>query len=190
MDTQELILGALTRAVTSRTEWDEEPALYFLYADGSGARLSQAAVPYGSWSRGRPPQVLEEISYILQEAAAEDVATLVSLRPESLYGMAFRSEAYYATANERTDPGSGERLEADALARRISERPDRVEIRFIQAVGQDGTFYYVQQRRDNGEVTSEVFPDGGDGPQVGGTVPEALMRITAALLGAPSERGQ
>lgn len=190
MDTRDSILGALTRAVTSRTEWDEEPALYFLYADAFGARLSQAAVPYGAWSRGRPPEVLEEMSYVLQAGAAEDGSTLAILRPESLYGMAFRSEAYFAVANERTDPGSGERLVADARARRISQRPDRVEIRFIQAVDRDGTFYYVHQRRDSGEIASDVSPGGGDGPQVGGTVPEALMRMAAALLGSIPGRGQ
>lgn len=190
MDTRDSIVGALRRAVTERTEWDEEPALYFLYADASGARLSQACVPRGAWSRGRPPEVLEEMSYVLQEAAADEAGVLGSLRWESLYGVAFRCEAYFAIANERTDPGSGGRLEADAAARRISERPDRVEIRFIQAVDRDGTFYFVQQRRDNGEVTSDVFPADGDGPQVSGTVPEALNRMAAALLGVPSGGGR
>ena len=179
METRDSILSALRRALEQRTEWDEEPALYFLYMDGLGARLSQAAVPYGAW-RGRPPEALEEMSYALQNGAGE----LRPAAPKSLYGMAFRCEAYYAVANERTNPGSGRRLEEDARARRISQRPDRVEIRFIQAVDRDGTVYYVSQRRDTGEVSSDVIPaDDAEGAQVGGTVPEALDRMVAALLG-------
>lgn len=165
----EEIAAALSAEIAGRTEWDEPPALYFLYVEDGAVTLRRQPYPDEWWSRGRPPEVLEAMSQIIEAHFGPLSAAL----PESLYAVAFFCETWLV---QEPPPGTAERseLESDAWAHRIHTRPDRVETRSMWAVDRNGTRYQVVLRRDIDTEPQKVTGSRGD-------IPESLNRMVRSL---------
>jgi hypothetical protein len=172
------VLAALAAEVGSRTEWDEPPALYFLYLDGGKARISQASVPEFLWSADAPPRVLARIA----DSLGEFSGLLSAVAPEGLHGAAFRCEAWVVDAGK---PGTERRSEvsAEAMAKRLDVHPDRVESRCMYAVDRAGATYSVTQAKGDPEVKRSVSYRKPGSPDFTGIIPNALDRLVTALLG-------
>jgi len=174
---QERIAAALSAEVASRTEWDEPPALFWLALEGGMPRLVPAPVTPGTWSLGPPATVLS----VMADACREFSGPLHASAPDALHGAAFYTETWMAAA--RTDDAEGiARAKADARARRIHQRPDRVEARSLWAADRGGAVYVAVLRRGiDSEPRAQVeYP--GPGRTIRGDIPAALERIVSAVL--------
>jgi len=101
--------------------------------------------------------------------------------PAGLYGAAFRCEAWGITAPAGDEAAIREMIE-DGNARRVSERPDRVEVRQIWAVDRARTTYMASRERGSGTVRTDVRrPDPGNDHV--GDIFDGLDRIVSAFLG-------
>ena len=181
-----MIVEALAAAVGSRSEWDEAPALGFVYVENGACRVSELPLPEAIWSTDRPPAVLARLA----EGFGEWDDLLQDVAPEGLYGAAFRCEAWEISGGK---PGTAERSEAmaDSAAHRLHVRPDRKEIRSIYAVDRAGITYSAVQRRGESNVRKSIaYPEPGK-HGFSGTIPGALDLIVASLLGVslPSRKG-
>jgi hypothetical protein len=174
----EKILAALAAEVSARTEWDEPPALYFLYVEGGKARISQAAVPEFLWSADAPPRVLARIA----DSLGEFSGLLSAVAPEGLHGAAFRCEAWVVDAGK---PGTERRSEVsiEAMAKRLDRHPDRVESRCMYAVDRAGATYSAVQAKGSAEVKRSVSYRKPGNPDFSGIIPDALDRFVTAMLG-------
>lgn len=172
------VLDALAAEVTARTEWDEAPALCFLYLHEGKCHVRPISIPDSLWASDAPPRILEgiadclgEFSWLFQPAA-----------PGELHGAAFRCEMW-EVRGDPADAAGFARAEADARARRLYTRPDRVETRSIWAVDRAGITYDVTIERVTGEVRRQArWPKPGV-PAITGAVPDALDKLVTALLG-------
>lgn len=171
------IADMLVAEIKSRTEWDEAPALYTLYVDGGRARVAHLPFPEVVWSFGEPAAILASIA----DAGVDGAPALQSVAPAGLYGAAFRCEAWQVDGGKA---GTEQRRQAlaDSHARRLSVRPDRVEIRCVYAVDRAGITYAAVQKRGDSDIQRSItYPKPGDG--FAGTVPDALDRLVTAFLG-------
>lgn len=175
---QDRIAGALAAEVEGRTEWDEPPRLYFLYLEGGEPRLRDLEFPDEWWAADRPPVVLDAVSRCWGEYGD----LLARAAPGSLHGAAFRSETWRVATSP---PGSPGYAEAERLARahRLREHPDKVEERTIWAVDRAGITYGAVLERGASQARGQVSYPGPGRKGITGTIPEALERIVAAVLG-------
>jgi len=125
----------------------------------------------------------------MAEHAGTFSGLLTGLAPAELHGAGFRCESWLV---EDGAPGTARRSEvmADAMARRIRLRPDRVEARTFMAVDRAGVTYMATLERGESEVHRSVtFPGAGKRPQ--GTIPSALDQLVTATLGVtiPQRKG-
>lgn len=172
------ILDAMAAELERRQEWDEAPALYFLYDNPDGLHLSQLDIPADRWALDRPPEVLRWLA----ERLASSGGFLSALAPQGLCAVAFRFEAW-TVAGPAADPLLRATAELDAHDHVLHLRPDRVEARMMMAAGQDGTIYQVVHCRDGQVVprlSSGPLGEGGSGT-FGGSVPQSLSMIIAAI---------
>ncbi len=181
----DLIADALAAELLARTDWDEPPALCFLYVEAGRPRISALLLPDEMWSADRPPAVLARFAAI----STSHSSLLASVAPEGLHGAAFRCEAWEIDAGK---PGTARRSEAlaDSMAHRIEQRPDAKEIRSIYAVDRAGITYAAVQRRGEDDVRRSIaYPGAGSG--FSGTIPCALDQIVTAVLGVamPGRKG-
>ena len=177
----DVIADALAAEVKSRTEWDEAPALYTFYVESGRCRLSQIPLPEMVWVLDEPPRVLADFANGVASGRPEEVRLLQAAVPPSLYGAAFRCEAWEIDGGK---PGTEQRRRgiADAQARRLKDRPDRIEIRSIYGVDRAGVTYAVVQRRGETDTRRSIaYPKPGHG--FAGTIPNALDRLVTAFLG-------
>jgi len=174
---QRAIAEHLTAEIRRRREWDEAPCLHTLYVDGGQPRLGVIALPDAVWASGRPAQVLLALA-----GAGNDVTRLLqAAAPAALYGVAFRCEAWGITAPQGDEAAVRKMIE-DGNARRVSERPDRIEVRQIWAVDRARTTYMASQERGSGDVTTDIRrPE--PGMDHTGDIFEGLDRLVSAFLG-------
>jgi hypothetical protein len=85
----------------------------------------------------------------------ESARLLQSAAPAGLYGAAFRTEAWMIKAPEG-DEAAMRKMIADGNARRVSRRPDRIEVRQIWAVDRARTTYMASQERGSSDVVTDV----------------------------------
>lgn len=178
-DVQDAIGDALAAEITRRKRWDELPAVFTVYYKGGRGHLRRVPLPGMIWATGPTSRVLERI------ADATETGGMDALRATAeagLYGAAFFTEIWMASAPE----GTAE--EADLLARgraaggRVSKLADRVETRSIYAVDRAGITYTALQAWGSAEVQRDVsYPKAGQ--PAGGAVPAALDRLVKAFLG-------
>jgi hypothetical protein len=129
------VCAALTATLRERTEWDEAPCLYVMYAEADRVRLSPV-LPEGVWPGGAPAQVLA--GFAADFGQFQGIAAAIT--PADLLGFAFRTEIWGVRGPAASAP--------DALrGPRPSLHPDRVEQRFMWAVTCDGTHYVAMQNR-------------------------------------------
>lgn len=172
------ILDVMAAELAERREWDEPPALYFLYEEDGGCLLRQLPIPDDRWEGNAPPDVLRWLA----EQLAGMGGMLREMAPRELRAVAFRFEAW-AITGPAEDPLLRATAEADARDHVLHLRPDRVEARMMLAAGSDGVIYQATARRDGlpePDVTSGPLGEGGGGT-FGGSVPESLSMIIAAI---------
>jgi hypothetical protein len=174
----ELVMDTLVAEVKSRTEWDEAPALYFLYLEDGKCRASALPLPDALWAVDAPPRVLARLA----EGAGDFSALLSSVAPEGLHGAAFRCEAWVVEAGK---PGTERYSEAVAasMGRRLDSHPERVESRCMYAVDRAGATFSATQARGDGEVRESVTYRKPGHPDFTGIIPNALDRLVTATLG-------
>jgi hypothetical protein len=174
----ELVLDALAAEVKGRTEWDEPPALYFLYLHDGKCHARPLPVPGAVWSADAPPRVLARMA----DGLGEFSHLLSAVAPEGLHGAAFRCEAWVVDAGK---PGTERYSEVTAasMARRLDVHPDRAESRCIYGVDRAGNTYSATQARGEDEIRRSVSYRKPGQPDFSGIVPAALDRLVMSLLG-------
>ena len=172
------VMDALVAEVKSRTEWDEAPALFFLYLEGGRCRPSPLPLPGEIWAMDAPPRVLARLA----GGSREFSGLLQAAAPEGLFGAAFRCEAWAVTGGK---PGSERDREVTAAsrARRLHVHPDRVESRCMYAVDRAGTTYAAMVARGEARVKRSVSYRKPGRPDFAGIIPDALDRLVTAVLG-------
>ena len=161
------VTGALTAMLSERAEWDEAPALLFLYRDSGGYRYSDASLISDSDWDCRPPVTLHRFAVMTE---MPDVGRMLSaVAPHNLAGAVFRCESW-AVTQRKGDVMSPE------WRGHLHEHPDRVETRTAFAVMCDGSMWAASQQRGSDQVTAERL----DG-ETTGLIPESLHRIVRAL---------
>lgn len=142
----------LAAEIRRRREWDEAPCLYTLYVEGGQPRLGPIPLPDAIWASGPPAQVLLALADGMD---GEFARLLQSAAPAGLHGAAFRTEAWMIHA-PAGDDAALRKMVADGNARRVSQRPDRVEVRQIWAVDRARTTYMASQARGSSDVLTDV----------------------------------
>jgi hypothetical protein len=170
------IAATLGAEIRKRREWDEAPALYTLYVEGGRPRLGQIPVPGRMWA-GPPAQIL----LAMADGMAEFAPLLQSAAGPGLYGAAFRCEAWGVQAPQG-DREALRQMIADGNGRRISTRPDRVEVRQLWAVDRARTTYMASQERGSDEVVTD-FRQPDPGMDHTGDIFTALDGLVSAFLG-------
>lgn len=169
---RDAILAAAVAELEARIAWDEPPALYFIYLNDGSPRFSELLLPDEIWEADRPPQVLARMA----ASAGRHSDFLRPHVPPSLIGVAFRFEGWQVVVERDASEEAIARADLDARRHQIHQRPDRVEVRCIEAVDRAGTVYSAMFRRDGAKDlhTSE---------KTTGTVPQALDSLLMSLLG-------
>jgi hypothetical protein len=176
---QDAVAAALAAEITSRTEWDEPPGLYFIRYSGGECSRRRFPLPDSAWRKAPPALVLATFADALASPLA---AGFAKAAPADLYGAALCTEAWIATAVAGTPEGDDLKARAKAAGGRVSKLADRIEARTMCAVDRTGTGYQVLQPR-GGQVQTAVWQPGNDGREfLTGAVPRALDRIVTALL--------
>jgi hypothetical protein len=151
--------------------------LSFLYLEGGEPALRAVPVPDAMWGIDRPPQVLDAMSRCLGDFEW----LLRSAAPEGLHGAAFRCEAW--TVESKPGAGDEEEVKRESRAKRLHLHPRRVEERSMWAVDRAGILYGAMLARGGAPARVQVdYPKPG-GRLITGTIPEALERIVASVLG-------
>ncbi len=172
------VMDTLVAEIEKRDEWDEPPALFFLYLEGGKCRASALPVPDAIWATDAPPRVLARMA----DGLGEFPGLLSSVAPEGLHGAAFRCEAWAVSGGK---PGSRREREVTAAsrARQLHVHPDRVESRCMYAVDRAGITYSAMLARGQRQVKPSVsYPKPGE-PGFSGIIPNALDRLVMSLLG-------
>jgi hypothetical protein len=167
------VCTALTGLLESRTEWDEAPGLYFLYAHDGEMRLSERSiVPDEIWP-SVPTRGLAAMAQVITEGPLGEL--LKAVAPPNLAGTVFLCEVWGVTM-ARDDSPAREHAEALLAERRLSEHPGRVEQRIAWAVLRDGAQFFAKQDRGSEEVTAQRVT-----VTTTGLIPDSLARITRAV---------
>jgi hypothetical protein len=172
---RDLALMALADLLRARTEWDEPPALLFAYFEDGAVRISdRSLVPSWMWEKGPPTLVLEHLANGVMASPVQKVMAAVA--PETFFGVAWRSEAWMASAPVR-DTEAVESLNRAAQRRQIKNHPARVECRNVWAMTRVGMLW-AQQVRGSDEVDSRPARK----KDIEGTVPDALTTMFRAVV--------
>jgi len=175
----EAILKCLTDNVAARSEWNEPPALYLVILRGGEPALEELPIAEKEWRKAPAPRILEQL------ASGAAVGKLLGTRPPmptGLHGAAFYSESWTVPMQDV----EWETVKADAYARRVSRRPDRVEVRFMTAVDRGGTQYAVMAPRGTHTEAHIMYPTTNpEGTFATGSIVESLDILVQALLDVP-----
>lgn len=152
-ETVDALKDELVEHLRSRTEWDEQPALFTLHQEGQGdVLLVQIPVPEALWDAGgHPPTVVASIAASVTGLPRWPDGSHLLVAPWAgpLIGAAFRYEAY-AVASDSPHPAAQEatrRRTAGGSVPRFKDVPGRTEQRCITAVDVDGGRYMASATR-------------------------------------------
>ncbi|MEV4033422.1 hypothetical protein [Streptomyces umbrinus] len=145
--TVEAIQRELTAHLRSRTEWDEQPALFTLHrADGEAVRLVRVPIPDDVWTTiGHPPTAVTAVAHLALRIPRHTNGSHLLAMPGAgqLIGAAFRYEAYEISVDS-DHPAAREaarRRKAGGSTPHFEHIPGRVEQRCMTAVDVDGGRY-------------------------------------------------
>lgn len=175
----EALVSMLRHDLEIRADWDEPPAISFIYETDGIWSISELNLPSSAW-QPHPAAGLHYMAESLKEAEVSPLLILASaVRPENWRGAAFFSESWMVE-QKKENPGDDPDpvFLAMARARMISQHPARVEVKVWHAALADGTFIIVAARRD-GDFDHAVMQPGDK--TIEGTIPEALSEIVKAL---------
>lgn len=179
----ERIADLVADVVRSRTGWDEPPSLWFLYLERGEPRLSDLRVPEVMWHRDRPADVLD----LIAGAMEDDPGAYRGNVPAGLFGIGFMSEAWEIVLDRETSVSERMWAQLDAMNHVISERPDRIETRFMNVIDRAGIIYLASLRRDTGEMHHRhvIYPSPASKAQVlsSGSVVDSIGRMLTVMLG-------
>ncbi|MBP5875683.1 hypothetical protein PV360_37105 [Streptomyces scabiei] len=196
----EAVRSELAAHLRSRSEWDEQPALFTIHqVHGPGVRMIQVPVPEQVWTTfGHPPTAVVVIADMALGLPRRPDGSHVFVMPDvgPLIGAAFRYEAY-AISGDADHPAAREaarRRNAGGSTPRFEHIPGRVEQRCINAVDTDGGRYMASSNR-----IDESKPDAAE-PNVHylafadpkrdtltGNVVDATNRFLNAIKPAPAK---
>jgi hypothetical protein len=177
----DVVLAALTRAITSRTAWDEEPEWGFLrWQPGAEVQVRPIPTPNAAWvAAGNPVNVLRHMVALLRHPANDHESTLANsirrYRPGDLCGIYMRVEAYgppphmYQEIHRRHEAGGSIGL--------FKDLPGHIESRDIHAVDTANRAYAARQQRGTQRVTTLY-----DDPERGQAVLGNMVELLKALL--------
>ncbi|MFI5973546.1 hypothetical protein [Streptomyces sp. NPDC051452] len=183
----------------TRSEWDEQPALFTIHETTSGASLAQLPVPELVWATpGHPPTTVAALAAVALQLPRHPDGSHPLVRPGvgRLIGAAFRYEAY-AISGGSTEPAVQEALRRKAVGGsvpRFQEIPGRVEQRCMTAVDADGGRYMASSARIDESMPEAAEPvmqylAFGD-PQrdrLTGNVVDATIRFLNAIKPVPTK---
>lgn len=158
--------------------WDKKPAYCALASYEGGYTVQTIALPdflYADMSSGLRPflDIMNEGS-VYSEMGKSRIGPQL---PENFFGLVVFNEAYMIEM--RDDLTLDKKAEYDRVAneRRISEHPDRVEIRFGYCLTLDGRLCGITRRR-GGEPEWQDFPAiDWSAPNLDGKLPSQLVRL-------------
>lgn len=196
------IQGALVDHLRSRTQWDEQPAVFTLHqTDEHDVRLMQIPVPEALWlAVGHPPSAVAALAAagIGLPRHPDGSHLLVNPFAGPLVGVAFRYEAYTLTSDSphpAVQEASRRRAVGGSVPR-FEEIPGRWEQRCMTAVDMDGGRYMASATR-----TTDTGP-GADEPvchylafgnpkrdSMSGNVVDAVIRLLNAVKPLPIRDG-
>jgi hypothetical protein len=165
---------ALKLMIGARTEWEETPALHFLYSDGPTVQPGRSAIPEESWAGVAPAQLLYAVSRVMRRTPG----MFSAVASPHLAGVAFRTEAWFVF-EDMADTGAASAAITAAEQGLVHAHPNRVEHRIVVAVTTDGRRYIATQTRGD-EDTIEVIRLGPD-DLAGGDVLDALTAMIASI---------
>lgn len=147
------IKSELTAHLRSRTEWDEQAALFTLHTrDGHGLHMVRVPIPDDVWTTiGHPPTAVVAVADLALQMPRHPDGSHLLVQPGSgpLIGAAFRYEAY-AISGDSDHPVAREaarRRTAGGSMPRFKDIPGRVEQRCMTAVDLDGGRYMASSNR-------------------------------------------
>jgi len=161
--TVEALKEELAEHLRSRTEWDEQAALFTLHReDRDGVRIEQIPVPEELWSaEAHPPTAVMRLAEGVTGLPRWPDGSHMLVPPWAgqLIGVAFRYEAY-AIRSDSPHPAVQEaarRRKAGASVPRFKDIPGRQEQRCMTAVDLDGGRYMASASRiaDDGPDATE-----------------------------------
>ncbi len=192
-------MSALTAELRSRTDWDEQPALFTIHRQGAtGVRLSPVPIPDDVWTAiGHPPTAVLAVAGLALRLPRHDDGSHLLVMPGAgpLIGAAFRYEAY-AITSDSPHPAVQEaarRRRAGGSTPRFEHIPGRVEQRCMTAVDLDGGRYMASSNRideakpDAAEPVAHylAFGDPKRGRLTGNAV-DATLRFLNAIKPVPN----
>lgn len=198
--TVKAIQDELAAHLRSRTEWDEEPALFILHSgENYGAHMAKLPVPEVLWSAvGHPPTAVMRMA---------DRATGLPRWPDGshmfvppwagpLLGVAFRYEAYALSSDSPSlaVQEAARRRTAGGSVPRFKDIPGRMEQRCMTAVDLDGGRYMASATRiaESGQEATEpavhylAFAD-PKRDTLSGKVVDAANRFLNAIKPVPTK---
>lgn len=138
------ISAELAANLQSRTDWEQPAELYWLHTDTDGQVSLHTILPPDFFSIDgiRPPELLAALA----EFWCQTKPAWQRNVPAGFTGLAFFAEAWTVHA-EHMDEQQLQQLDADAQARRIAKRDDRIEARVMWGLDRDGAQYWAMQPR-------------------------------------------
>jgi hypothetical protein len=173
---QDAVTAALAAEVSSRTEWDERPGLYFIRYSGGECSLRRFPLPDAIWASGPPAEILAAIA----DGLGLFGAPLRAATPPDLHDAAFYCEVWMATARHGTAEADDLLGRARAAGGKVSQLADRVEARNLHAVDRAGITYAAIRQRGGGVQTGVSYPKAA--VPFTGAIPRALDKLVTALL--------
>lgn len=169
------LADACAELIRSRTKWDEGPAIYFVYREGTGILLRNLGIR---------PRVLLRLDRAGDRirAAANMIHPYAELAPENLVGAAYRDEGWLVYSHI-SDVAGTDQLKAAANARQIHAHPSRIECRLVSAAtAPEYAPIMLMQDRGEQKVTLTGPVPGADTEKIEGDVPDAIAVLARALI--------
>lgn len=112
---------------------------------------------------------------MLREGGATGNVQVTANPNATFYGWAFLTETWVVITPSETEEPAGS----------LADHPDRTEARMIELVGRDGLHWTVFRGRGEAAATVVVNPPESTSMNLYGRVPNALGRMTAAVVDNP-----
>ena len=172
------ILHALARELCPRVRiWGEPPDLLFAYSEDGEVGVRGLDLPGVLWLMGPTAQVLSDLA----DGAERIMPMWEHVTPPGVLGVGLRCEA--------RSTGDLDAVELSALSlAEMLVRPAENRIRFACAVDRNGNTYSVETDPAGRVIGGRIVQPADRHSAAFGSIPDALDRLLAAVLGMPMPR--